>query len=386
MVRIFICGVRTRGGFMESRINRLIDHSVEAGRITGAVVLVCEGGEPVFRRAAGFADREAGKPVTFDTIFRLASVTKPIVAATALAMAERGLLSLSDNVADHLPWFRPKMPDGRVPEITLHHLLTHTSGLIYDPSLEREPPGGTINMGLSDTDLDYEANFSRHNEVPLAFWPGTYWAYSFSTDVLGAVLAKVSGGTLEDAVVHYIARPLGMNDTRFHVTDPGRLAVPYADSHPVPIRMPDPYLPPDNGGWTLTYSPSRIFNPRAFQSGGAGMAGTAPDIMNFLEMLRCGGKGVLSRETVNAGMINQIGAIRRADPGTKFGYFGQVIEDPVAAMTPQSAGTVSWGGVYGLNWFIDRAKGLSVLSVTNNAVEGCSGEFPLRVTEAVYGV
>lgn len=370
---------------MDHRINQLIDHALTAGRITGTVVLVYQNGQPLFRRAAGLADREASQPVEFDTIFRLASVTKPIVAATALAMIERGSFGLSDKVIDHLPWFRPNMANGETADMTIHQLLTHTSGLIYDPALETLPADKAINMGLADTDLDFEANFSRHNAVPLAFRPGTRWAYGFSIDILGAVIAKVHGATLEDAVVHYIAGPLGMADTRFHVTDPQRLAVAYADSHPIPIRMPDPWIAVDDSGSTTAFSPNRIFNPRAFQSGGAGMVGTAGDIMIFLEALRTGGKGVLAPETVEMGLSNQIGAIEREDPGMKFGYFGAVVEDPAPTMTPQSKGTVRWGGVYGLNWFIDRAKGLSVLSVTNNAVEGCMGAYPEQIVQAVYG-
>ena len=209
---------------MEAGLSSVIDRALESGKITGVVVLVHRNGEPVYRRAAGLADREAGIPVTFDTIFRMASVTKPIVAATALAMVERELLALADPVARYLPWFRPPLADGSVPEITIHHLLTHTSGLMYDPALEQLPAGRRITMGLSDTDFGFEENFSRHNRIPLAFRPGTQWAYSFATDILGAAIAAVHGGTLEDAVVHYIAGPLGMADTRFHVTDPARLA------------------------------------------------------------------------------------------------------------------------------------------------------------------
>lgn len=371
---------------MKYRIDKLIDHALDAGRITGTVVLVYRDGEPIFRRAAGLADRERNVPVTFQTIFRMASVTKPIVAATALAMVDKGLMGLDDRIRDHLPWFAPKSPDGQVADITIHHLLTHTSGLSYNPALEALPADRAITMGLSNTDLDFEANFSRHNAVPLAFEPGRQWAYSFATDILGAVVAKVHGGTLEDAVVHHIAGPLGMDDTRFHVTDPERLASPYADAHPIPVRMPDPWLPDAESGFSIAFSPSRIFNPRAFQSGGAGMVGTAEDIVRFLEMLRRGGEDVLSFEIVELGLSNRIGSLERDEPGTKFGYFGAVIDDPEAAMTPQSRGTVRWGGVYGLDWFIDREKQLTVLSVTNNALEGCTGDYPYRIGRAVYGV
>ncbi|MBL0374739.1 beta-lactamase family protein [Rhizobium sp. KVB221] len=368
------------------RVDRVIDEAVRAGRITGAVVLVYKDGEPVVRRAAGFADREAAIPVEFDTIFRLASVTKPIVAAAALAMVERGKLGLTDKVADHLPWFTPRTADGKPADITMHHLLTHTSGLVYDPALELLPADRAISCGLSDTDLDFEANFSRHNAIPLAFAPGMRWAYSFATDLLGAVIAKVHGGTLEDAVVAYVAGPLGMIDSRFHITDPARLAVPYGDAKPLPVRMSDPWTATDDAGWTLGFSPSRIFNSKAFQSGGAGMAGTADDIMRLLEALRAGGAGVLRPETVRMGFANQIGALEMDDPGVKFGYFGAVVDDPARAMTPQSRGTIRWGGVYGLNWFIDPEEKLSAVSVTNNALEGCMGAFPDQIVNAVYGV
>lgn len=371
---------------MEAGLNGVIDRALESGKITGVVTLVHRHGEPVFRRAAGLADREAGIPVAFDTIFRMASVTKPIVAATALAMVERGLLGLSDPVAKYLAWFRPPLADGSVPDITIHQLLTHTSGLMYDPALEQLPPDRAITMGLSDTDLDYEANFSRHNAIPLNFAPGSQWAYSFATDILGAVVAGVHGGTLEAAVVHYVAGPLGMKDTRFHVTDPARLAVPYGDAIPLPVRMPETWAGQDPEGWTLTFSPNRIFNPKAFQSGGGGMAGTAADIMTFLDMLQAGGKGVLGGVLVEAGLSNQIGSLQRDEPGMKFGYFGGVVENRKLALTPQSIGTVRWGGVYGLDWFIDRENRLTSLVVTNNALEGCTGVFPQDIRDAVYGL
>ena len=371
---------------MDAGLNKVIDGALESGKITGVVALVHRNGEPVYRRAAGFADREAGIPVAFDTIFRMASVTKPIVAATALAMVERGLLALADPVVKHLPWFRPPLSDGTVPDITIHHLLTHTSGLIYDGALEMLPPDQRITLGLSDTDLDFEGNFGRHNAVPLAFAPGTQWAYSFATDILGAAIAAVHGGTLEDAVVHYVAGPLNMTDTRFHATDPKRLAVPYGDALPMPVRMPDIWAAGNPDDWTLTFAPNRIFNPRAFQSGGAGMAGTAPDIMTFLDALQMGGNGILGPEIIDAGLSNQIGDLVRDEPGIKFGYFGAVVEDRKLALTPQSVGTVRWGGVYGLDWFIDREAGLTSLVVTNNALEGCTGLFPQDIRDAVYGL
>lgn len=364
------------------RVNVLLDQVMASGRITGAVVLVYRDGVPVLERAVGYQDREAGVPVSLDTIFRFASVTKPIVAATTLAMVERGLLTLDDAVADHLPWFRPLDPDGSPADIRVRHLITHTSGLAYDASLERLPPDRAVNQGLSDTNLSLEENFSRLTGTKLAFRPGEQWAYSTAIDVLGAVLEAVHGASLEDAVVRYVAEPLQMRDSRFRVTDLSRLAVAYADSAEGPMRMPDPWHAQVEGRFEGYFSPSRIFNARAFQSGGAGMAGTARDVMRLLETIRTGGDPLFSRDLAEAGLSNQIGDVP-GNPGQRFGYFGAIITDPVAAGTALPAGAVQWGGVYGNTWFILAEQGVTVVSLTNNALEGCNGAYPEELRAAV---
>lgn len=366
-----------------ARVNALVDRVVEEERITGAVVLVFQDGEPILEKAAGFADREAGLPARLDTIFRYASVTKPIVAVTALVMVEKGLIGLDDRASQYLPWFLPKTLDGQEAAITIRHLLTHTSGLLYDPALELLPEAQRLTLGLGNTDLHLQDNFSRHNAIPLAFAPGSRRGYSFATDILGGVLAAVHGGSLEDAVIHHVAGPLGMADARFHVTDPARLAVAYAD-HPVrPVRMPDPWVSADEANWRTVFSPGRIFNPDAFQSGGAGMVGTARDFMQLLEMLRTGGGGLLSPGMALAALSNQIGDIE-GEPGYRFTFVGGLVTDPVAAMTALPKGAIQWGGVYGNTWFIDPAERLTVVSLTNNALEGCNGAYPEMLRAAVY--
>lgn len=368
---------------ISTRVSSLIDRVIEEERITGAVVLVYQDGKPILEKASGFADREAGVSARLDTIFRFASVTKPIVAATALAMIEKGLFGLDDTVSHHLPWFRPKAPDGREAPITIRHLLTHTSGLLYDPALELLPEGQRMTLGLGNTDLSLEENFSRHNGIPLAFEPGSRWAYSFATDILGGVIATVHGDTLEAAVVHHVAGPLGMSDARFHVTDTSRLAVPYADHPGRPVRMPEPWVSADEENWRTVFSPTRIFNPRAFQSGGAGMAGTAQDVMRLLEMLRTDGGGFLSPTTACAALSNQIGDID-GEPGYRFTFVGGLVTDPEAAQTVLPKGAIQWGGVYGNTWFIDPAEKLTIVSLTNNALEGCNGAYPEMLRSAVY--
>ncbi|RCW25989.1 CubicO group peptidase (beta-lactamase class C family) [Ciceribacter lividus] len=365
------------------RVGRAVDEAISEEQVVGAVVLVYQDGAPLLRKAAGYADREAQIPVSLDTIFRYASVTKPIVAATALAMIEAGSFRTDDAVSDFLPWFRPRTADGREPRITVHHLLTHTSGLVYDAALESLPPERAVSLGLSNTDLTLEENFSRCNAVPLAFEPGGRWAYSHATDILGAFIAAVHGDTLEAAAIHHVTGPLRMDDARFHVTDPKRLSIAYADGMERPVRMPDPWVPAEGAEWRAPFSPGRIFNQKAFQSGGAGMAGTAGDILTLLEAFRQGGSPIVSPETAAAALSNQIGDVA-GDPGMRFGYLGGIISDPALAGTCLPAGAIRWGGVYGGTWFIDPARKLTVVNLTNTALEGCMGLYPERIRRAIY--
>ena len=368
---------------MQSRLDAVVGNAIGAGNtIVGTVVLVARDGRPAYARAAGFADREAGLAIQQDAIFRLASVTKPLVAATALALIERGQLSLDGAVAGYLPYFTPKAPDGTPGRILIRHLLTHTSGLGYDYSADP-----VITTGIQQTDLDYEQNFTRVARQPLLFAPGAGWQYSTAIDVLGAVIAMRTGGTLEAAVERCVTGPLGMKDTAFHVTDLTRLAVPYGDAVPGPVRMGDPHTVTDSTGESTDFSPGRIFNGNAFQSGGAGAVGSAPDFLKFLEALRLGGAPILKSETMAAAVSNQIGDLPRrpTDQGQRFGFLGAIVVDPKAANSPVAPGTFRWGGIYGHDWFVDPANKLSVAIFSNTAVEGCVGQYPKDIRNAVYG-
>lgn len=363
---------------MANGVDAVIDTAIAEQKIVGAEVIVARHGEIVYRRAAGHFDREAGVAMPENAIYRLASVTKPLVAATALAMIDKGLLRLEDTVASHLPYFTPRLEDGTAPDITIHHLLTHTSGLSYDYGADPR-----INTGLGQTALGFEENFTLVAGQPLLFAPGAGWNYSVAIDVLGAVLAKVHGGALEDAVRLHVTGPLGMNETGFFVADTRRLARPYADHPSGAVPMDDPHAVPAEDG-SVVFAPSRIFNGKAFQSGGAGMAGTPEDLLVFFEALRNGGAPILQEQTATAGFGNRVGALHRDDVGLRFGYFGAVVDDPAAATTPEGKGSVNWGGVYGHSWLVDRANGITMLSMSNTALEGCTGTFPKQVRNAAY--
>lgn len=367
----------TQSDEIAERVSGAVSRAIAANEVVGAVVMVSRG-ETVIRVAAGYADREAAKPMRPDSIFRYASLTKPLTAAVALAMIDHGLLGLDDRVVDHLPWFSPRLPDGTQGKITIRHLLTHTSGLSYaDPE---------ITTGLLNTNRSLEENFRLVAEQPLNFEPGTMWMYGCSTDLLGAVIAHRHDGSLGDALSHYITGPLGMVDTGFGVADVDRLAIAYADGPPGLRRMADPDTVTYPDGSQLSFSPGRILNPKAYHSGGAGAAGTASDFMKFLEALQVGGEPILSRAILADAVRNQIGDIAIVDqPGARFGFLGQVVVDPFAAQKPVASGSIRWGGVYGNDWLVDFQNRISVVTLTNTPIAGCDGSFSNAVLAAIYG-
>lgn len=364
------------------RIDAVIDAAVDDGRIVGTVVRVAEEGMPAYARAAGHADREQGSLVSMDTVFRLASLTKPMTSVAGLALVERGWLALDDSIRKYLPDFRPRLEDGNAPDIQVRHLLTHTGGFGYPTMLpgDRYRAAG-VSTGLDMPGLSLAENLERIASVPLYFAPGSAWRYGFGTDVLGAIIAAVVRGSLGDAIAEYVTDPLGMAETSFTVRDPARLATPYADGVPRAVRMTEPHTIED-----LTFSPARAFDDRSFQSGGAGMVGTAADFMTFLEALRCGGSPILDRDTMAMASTNQVGTMREQDePGWGFGLLSGVLIDPEPAHWPSHAGTLRWGGVWGNAWFIDPAAGITVVMLSNTALEGCTGSaFPQEIAEAVY--
>ena len=359
---------------MQQRIEAAIDAAL-GDRIVGCVVLVQQAGQPAYARAAGLADREGQRPMHLEAIFRLASVTKPIVAAAALRMVDLGLIGLDDPVTKYLPYFRPKSPDGTVQDILIRHLLNHTSGLTYRG-------GGDYARGLDGPLWGFEENLRLIAAEPLVFAPGTGWEYGMSIDVLGGVIAAVNGTDLAGVVARYVTGPLNMPDTRFGVSDATRLAVPYRDGPP-PIRMADFEVVVGADGGETPFSATRIFEPNAPQSGGAGMAGTAGDVLRLLEALRT---DFLTPATKAAAFANQIGDLPRGpgDAGKRFSFLGALVVDPVAAGTVMPVGALDWGGAWGHNWVIDAASETTIVCCTNTLFEGCNGPFREDIARAVF--
>ncbi|MGB6308359.1 MAG: serine hydrolase domain-containing protein [Steroidobacteraceae bacterium] len=369
-----------------SPLNEVIDAAIGSRRIVGTVVIAARRGEIFYQRAAGLADRESRRAMREVEVFRLASMTKAIVAVAALSLVDRGQWRLDDPVTRWLPDFRPRLADGREPAITLRHLLTHTAGLNYGFLEAADGPYHRLGVsdGLDASALTLEENLRRLAAAPLLFEPGSNWHYSLAMDVLGAAIEQVTHSNLPEVIRNTVTGPLGMAAVEFTARSGTLLATPYGDATPEPVRMTEPFQLPFWGN-AIDYSPARAFDSKAFSSGGTGMIGTAGDYLKFLEAIRTGGAGVLRPETAAAMTRNAVGDLAPA-PGFGWGLGVQVLKDPAAAQSPMQAGAWNWGGVYGTNFWVDPAAGLSVVVLTNTAVAGMVGEFPLALQRAAYSV
>lgn len=372
---------------LKQKVDAVIDQALAEDRIVGTAVLIEQDGKLVYARAAGLADKESRKPMQLDTQFRLSSVSKPIVTVAALALVDRRKIALDDPVTKWLPDFKPKLADGTTPTITIRQLLTHTAGLSYTFSEKDDGPyhQARVSSGFDDVKIDLAEEMRRLASVPLFNAPGKQWHYSLSIDVLGAVIERATGQPLGAAVADLVTKPLGMTHTSFWVdrAQADRVATAYFNGPSGTARMADPQSI-QFALSALVYSPSRAFDPQVFPSGGAGMIGSAPDVMRLLEAMRKGGAPVLAEATAGSMFSNQTAGVPGQPPGVGFGFGGALYVDPQAANTPQSAGTLFWGGVYGHSWLVDPAKKITVVAMTNTALEGMSGKFPTALVATVY--
>lgn len=376
--------VQAEEAALAARLDPILERAIAQQRIVGTVVMVARQGRVVYHRAAGFADRDAQRPMQEDQLFRFASLTKPLVAVTALRLADQGRLDLQAPVSRYLPYFTPHLADGTPAVPTLAQLLSHTAGLHYGFGEDQDGPyhRAGVSDGLDGAPLTLEENLRRLAGVPLDFKPGTQWRYSLGLDVLGGVLEAATGLPLPQVVQQQVAAPLDLHDLSFQVSEPSRLATAYRDGYPRPEPMSEPYLLPLPKGGIL-YSPARALSATAFPSGGGGMQGSAGDYLAFLEALRQG--RLLTPTSQRLFMEDQIPGLQRDDaPGWGFSLGAAVLRDARLAKTPQTPGTLQWGGVYGNAWFIDPARELSVVILTNTAIAGMSGPFPDAIRDALY--
>ena len=359
------------------RIGSAVQQSIDDKRIAGMVTLVVRHGRVAWFDARGMADREAGTPMQKDTIFRLCSMTKPIVSTAVMVLYEEGKFLLEDPISKYIPEFKnPKVlvkpasgPSYAIPatrEITIRDLLRHTSGLTYnwDADLGQAYADANVASGLTQYDGTIADSVKRLAALPLLFNPGDRWNYSLSVDVLGRLVEVVSGMPLDQFLKTRIFDPLGMKDTFFYLPPDkaGRLAAVYTyyDGKGL-ARFPD--TPIVEG--TLVYSADYpVKGPRRLFSGGAGLCGTAMDYARFCQMMLGGGKlgdaRILSRKSVELMSHDQLGKIS-PDMGFGLGFGVDGAKAPLKELG--SPGSYSWGGFYYTNFEIDPREDMVIVSM-----------------------
>ncbi len=380
-------------GFDAGRLARLrpwMQRHVDAGRIPGAQVLVARRGRVVHHEWAGLMDVEGGRLWARDTLARVYSMTKPATSVALLMLYEDGFCRLDDPVDLYIPEFATRQVlradatriDQAAPatvRLTLHHLLTHTSGLTYgfnEGVLATEMRERGIEFGAPSGDL--ADTVRRLAELPLAFQPGSRWNYGVSTDVLGRVVEVISGRPLDRFFAERIFGPLEMRDTFFAVPADraDRLASCYSRTEDDGMALADPGRE------------SRFLNVRQF-SGGGGLVSTADDYLRFAEMLRgrgaLGSTRLLAPKTVEVMTSNALpGDIASMGQpvfsevpfdGIGFGLGVAVTLDPARAKTLGSRGDFGWGGMASTVFWVDPALELCTIFLTQLIP---SSSYPIR--------
>ncbi len=331
---------------------------VARNRIPGFSAIVVEKGEPVFLEAAGVRDPGSGAPMAADGLFRLYSMTKPIVSVAVLMLCERGWLDVTDPVSAHLPEFGAMQVASRRTQastacrmpITIADLLAHTAGFSHELSAPPRLRRLYHQAGIDDPRhgaCDVSRILSR---LPLAHHPGEAWQYGRSTDVLGHLLESLLNKPLGDILGELIFTPLQLSDTGYVVpsSQHARLAEPFACES-------------DDGMPTLLEDPRA---PGRGQQGGSGLVSTVTDYARFLEMLAQEGTWqgvrVLRPETAHAIFIDRILGKRvlgrMLPPGHGFGYGMAVCRQAMPGRHPFTSGCGSWSGAAGTCFFVDPAR------------------------------
>ena len=372
-------------GFSTSRLERLgevLRADIAAGTIPGAVALIARNGKLAYYEACGYAERTTLRPMEPTTVFRIASMTKPVTAVAALMLMEQGKLLLTDPVWRYLPALRDvqvgveevdsatgqrrlTLKQARRP-MSIHDLMRHTAGFTYGQFGDSMVQRAYRSAHVVDNQQNNAELVAKLAKLPLAHQPGTTFEYGMSTDVLGAVVEAISGVSLERYFAEYITGPLGMADTRFGMPqeEAHRLAEPQRDALPghVPAVVP--------------YDPAR---PTQWFSGGGGLLSTAVDYTLFAQMLlnqgEAGGVRLLSRKTTQLMLQNHLPATLAYGPHTAdlgvaapLPHLGQgyglglgVRMQAGLAPVPGSTGDFYWGGALGPYFWVDPVEKMSVV-------------------------
>ena len=374
-------------------IDAAVQRHVDAGTLQGAVTAVARRGKVVHFKAYGLMDVERGRAMQEDAIFRMASSSKPVLGVAAMILIEEGLLHPTDEVAAYLPEFRDmqvavldepadrdvspryvakvKVPDHRlVPAeraITIHHLLTHTSGLAS------EGLGSAVAvLPEQDPEATLASRVPLYAGMPLDFQPGTRWAYSARVghDVVARVIEIVSGMPYDEFVRTRIFEPLGMTDTHFSLP-------PEKEARRVVIHGLDAKAK----GWD---------QPTRYVSASGGLSSTAADYLRFEQMLANGGtlfgSRILSPRSVAAMARNQVGELfgqNGKQSGWGFGYAVAVLLDPDAAKSGRGRGAFGWGGAFGTTTWTDPELEIAAVLMVQQGSERVVRDFERAIRAAI---
>jgi CubicO group peptidase (beta-lactamase class C family) len=357
-----------------ARVDHLLKQYVDQNKIAGAIALVLRDGKPVYERAIGWSDKEAGRKMTTNTIFRIASQTKAITSTAILALVEEGKIGLKEPVGHFIPSFTKTtvavkqgsevkiVPANR--QITIEDLLTHTAGISYGREsqvsalYEAKGLGPAAGNGWYTADKDEPIceTMERLGTLPFVEQPGEKFVYGYNTDILGCVVEKASGMPLDEFIRTRITGPLGMKDTRFFIppAERDRLAAVYASgSDGLIVRAPE-----GSKG-----QGSYVDGPRKSFAGGAGLTSTAHDYARFLEMVRnggvLGGARIMAPRTAELMTTNQSGTLHSAT-GLGFGLGFETV-DRYGASGMAAVGAFGWGGAYGTLYQVDRQSRMVIV-------------------------
>ena len=362
-------------GFSSERLERiaeLMQHHIDAQTFSGAVTLVARNGRIAYFHAQGLMDIEAKKPMPKDGIFRIMSMTKPIVGTSVMMMIEEGKVRLTDPVSKFIPEFHGLKVAGGGPaerDITVRDLLTHTSGLMSGgaSSGEARNVGAKAGEGLAQV-------LPRLAAVPLDFQPGTRWAYSaqYGFDTLVRIVEIASGMPFDRFAKQRIFDPLGMKDTFFYPTDGNpRVVTLYSRMDGALKKQPNP--PFMNG---------------VYFSGGGGLFSTAEDYFQFAQMLLNGGQ-LNGKRLVSPRAVELMSSVFIPDtlpgrtPGEGYGLSMRVVSDPMKRNTFLSKGSFGWSGAYNTHFWVDPKEKIIGVMMTQTSGLTDRGEIRNAFEDAV---
>lgn len=383
-------------------VTDFLQRTVQQNMIPGAIAVISKDDKIVFKKAVGFADIEKEIELQDDHIFRLASMTKAVTSLAVVQLADRGSLSFDDLVSKYIPEFsNPEVLESvnwsdttwtAVPanrEVTIHDLLTHTSGIAYgfiDSTMNAIYQKSDVPDGIVMDDRNIAETMHILGTLPLKHQPGEAFTYGLSTDVLGRVIEVASGLSVAEYFEKNIFDPLGMDDTHFYLPEKsrGRLVPLY--------RNPDPN-DLEKMGRDTEFGEAAGFPLRqngTYYSGGAGLSGTATDYVRFMNAIMNKGKlgesRILSEEMAEYFFENRVGDIRLGKDGFSYGFM-VTLEDGQLDFG-RNPGRLSWGGLFQTSYWMDPQQDMAVVLMTQVYPSAHQDElyqtFENKVNAAVY--